>query len=196
MIKYLLGRASTGKFRFAVVECDEEWHSIGDGRAGYIIQRSYGQVRGKTTLSPQIIVDRTKQKRNWQEQYTLQFNSEVKKYLDKGYKEIDKHPNEYTDDELLSIFGDVKTNQYGVIKPQLAKQADKVTNPKIFNKEWLISRKLDGVKALFYWDGKKFIQLAVVVNITTIVQFTCVLTLLCSLSSKKILLLFLMVSCS
>lgn len=155
MIKYLLGRASTGKFRFAVVECDEEWHSIGDGRAGYIIQRSYGQVRGKTTLSPQIIVDRTKQKRNWQEQYTLQFNSEVKKYLDKGYKEIDKHPNEYTDDELLSIFGDVKTNQYGVIKPQLAKQADKVTNPKIFNKEWLISRKLDGVKALFYWDGKE-----------------------------------------
>ena len=155
MIKYLLGRASTGKFRFAVVECDEEWQSIGDGRAGYIIQRSYGQVRGKTTLSPQIIVDRTKQKRNWQEQYTLQFNSEVKKYLDKGYKEIDKHPNEYTDDELLSIFGDVKTNQYGVIKPQLAKQADKVTNPKIFNKEWLISRKLDGVKALFYWDGKE-----------------------------------------
>lgn len=156
MIKYLLGRASTGKFRFAVVECDEEWHSVDDdGRAGYIIQRSYGQVRGKTTLSPQIIVDRTKQKRNWQEQYTLQFNSEVKKYLDKGYKEIDKHPNEYTDDELLSIFGDVKTNQYGVIKPQLAKQADKVTNPKIFNKEWLISRKLDGVKALFYWDGKE-----------------------------------------
>lgn len=155
MIKYLLGRASTGKFRFAVVECDEEWHSIDDGRAGYIIQRSYGQVRGKTTLSPQIIVDRTKQKRNWQEQYTLQFNSEVKKYLDKGYKEIDKHPNEYTDDELLSIFGDVRTNQYGVIKPQLAKQADKVTNPKIFDKEWLISRKLDGVKALFYWDGKE-----------------------------------------
>ena len=154
MIKYLLGRASTGKFRFAVVECDEEWHSTDDGRAGYIIQRSYGQVRGKTTLSPQILVDRTKQKRNWQEQYTLQFNSEVKKYLDKGYKEIDKHPNEYTDDELLSIFGDVKTNQYGVIKPQLAKQADKVTNPKIFNKKWLISRKLDGVKALFYWDGK------------------------------------------
>lgn len=154
MIKYLLGRSSTGKFRFAVVECDEEWHS--DCKpAGYIIKRSYGQVRGKTTLSPQIIVDRTKQKRNWQEQYTLQFNSEVKKYLDKGYKEIDKHPNEYTDDELLSIFGDVKTNQYGVIKPQLAKQADKVTNPKIFNKEWLISRKLDGVKALFYWDGKE-----------------------------------------
>lgn len=147
MIKYLLGRASTGKFRFAVVECDEKWD---DDAQGYIIQRSYGQVRGKTTLSPQIIVDRTKQKRTWKEQYTLQFNSEVKKYLDKGYKEVEKHPNEYTDDELLTIFGKVKTNQYGVIKPQLAKQADKVTNKKIFDKEWLISRKLDGVKALFY----------------------------------------------
>ena len=141
MKTYLLGRASTGKFRFAVVECDEEWH---DEAAGYVIQRSYGQVRGKTTLSPQIVVDKTKQKRNWKEQYTLQFNSEVKKYLDKGYKEVEKHPNEYTDDELATIFGEVKTNQYGVIKPQLAKQADKVTNKKIFDKDWLISRKLDG----------------------------------------------------
>lgn len=152
MIKYLLGKASTGKFRFAVVECDEEWH---EPEHGYVIQRSYGQVGGKTTLSPKIIVDRTKQKRNWKEQYTLQFNSEVKKFLDKGYVEVEKHPKEYTLDELQSIFGEVKTNQYGVIKPQLAKQADKVTNPKIFDKEWLISRKLDGVKALFYYkDGE------------------------------------------
>lgn len=152
MIKYLLGKASTGKFRFAVVECDEEWH---EPEHGYVIQRSYGQVGGKTTLSPKIIVDRTKQKRTWKEQYALQFNSETKKFLDKGYVEVEKHPKEYTLDELQSIFGDVKTNQYGVIKPQLAKQADKVTNPKIFDKEWLISRKLDGVKALFYYkDGE------------------------------------------
>ena len=152
MIKYLLGKASTGKFRFAVVECDEEWH---EPEHGYVIQRSYGQVGGKTTLSPKIIVDRTKQKRTWKEQYTLQFNSETKKFLDKGYVEVEKHPNEYTLEELQAIFGDVKTNQYGVIKPQLAKQADKVTNPKIFDKEWLISRKLDGVKALFYYkDGE------------------------------------------
>lgn len=152
MIKYLLGKSSNGKFRYAVVECDEEWH---EPEHGYIIQRSYGQVQGKNTLSPAIIVDKTKQKRNWKEQYTLQFNSEVKKFLDKGYVEVDKHPNEYSSAELEAIFGDVKTNQYGVIKPQLAKQADKVTNPKIFDKEWLISRKLDGVKALFYYkDGE------------------------------------------
>ena len=150
--KYLLGKASTGKFRYAQVECDEEWH---EPEHGYIIQRSYGQVRGKNTLSPAIIVDRIKQKRNWKEQYTLQFNSEVKKFLDKGYIEVDKHPNEYTEEELGELFGEVKTNQYGVIKPQLAKQSEKVTNPKIFDKEWLISRKLDGVKALFYYkDGE------------------------------------------
>ena len=150
--KFLLSKSGTGKFRFVEVFCDEEWH---EPQHGYIIQRSYGQVKGKTTLSPEIIVDKTKQKRNWKEQYTLQFNSEVKKFLDKGYIEIEKHPNEYTEKELQEFYGDLKTNQYGVIKPMLAKQADKVTNPKIFDKEWIASRKLDGVRALFYCKNNK-----------------------------------------
>ena len=145
MITYMLGKASTGKFRFAIVETDEEWH---EPEHGYIIQRSYGQVKGKTTLSPTIVVDKTKQKRTWKQQLELQYNSEVKKYLDKGYVKVNKHPNEYTEEELNEIFGEVKTNQYGVIKPMLAKQADKVTNKKIFDKEWLASRKLDGKKSL------------------------------------------------
>ena len=152
MIKYLLGKATTGKFRFVVVECDEEWH---EPEHGYIIQRSYGQVYGKTTLSPTIVVDKTKQKRNWKEQYTLQFNSEVKKFLDKGYKEVEKHPNEYTEEELHELYGSVTTNQYGVIKPMLAKQESKLTNRKILDKEWLCSRKIDGVRCLMYWDGKE-----------------------------------------
>lgn len=151
MIKYLLGKATTGKFRFAVVGCDEEWH---DDVKGYTIQRSYGQVQGKTTLSPLIVVDRTKQKRNWQEQYTLQFNSEVKKFLDKGYKEVEKHPNEYTEEELHELYGSVATNQYGIIKPMLAKQSEKVTNTKIFDKAWLGSRKINGTRCLMYWDGE------------------------------------------
>lgn len=152
MIKYLLGKASTGKFRYAVVECDEEWH---EPEHGYIIQRSYGQVQGKNTLSPAIVVNKTKQKRNWKEQYTLQFNSEVKKFLDKGYVEVEKHPNEYFKEELNDIFGDVKTNQFGIIKPMLAKQYEKVTNQKIFDKTWMASRKLDGVRCLLYYkDGE------------------------------------------
>lgn len=152
MIKHLLGKSSNGKFRYAVVECDEEWH---EPEHGYIIQRSYGQVQGKNTLSPVIIVDRTKQKRNWKEQYTLQFNSEVKKFLDKGYIEVEKHPNEYSLEELEAIFGDVKTNQYGVIKPQLAKQAKDIKNLKIFDKEYYISRKINGVRCLIYYDGNQ-----------------------------------------
>lgn len=152
MIKYLLGRASTGKFRFWVCQCDEEWH---EPEHGYIIQRTYGQVGGKTTSSPPIIVSKTKQKRNWVEQYTLQFNSEVKKQLDKGYVEVPKHPNEYTEQELSEIFGEVATNQKGIIKPMLAKQESKLTNRKILDKEWLCSRKLDGVRCLMYWDGKE-----------------------------------------
>lgn len=149
---FLLSKSSNGKFRFAEVVCTESWC---EPEHGYIIQRSYGQVGGKTTLSPKIIVDRTKQNRNWKEQYTLQFNSEVKKFLDKGYIKVPSDPNTYSKEKCIELFGEVKTNQYGVIKPQLAKQADKVTNKKIFDKEWLISRKLDGVKALFYWDGKE-----------------------------------------
>lgn len=152
MIKYLLGKSSTNKFRWWQCECDEEWH---DNVNGYVIQRSYGQVGGKTTMSPTIIVSQTKQKRNWQEQYTLQFNSEVKKQLDKGYVEVPKHPNDYSEAELSEIFGEVVTNQAGVIKPMLAKQESKLTNRKILDKKWLCSRKIDGVRCLMYWDGKQ-----------------------------------------
>lgn len=152
MITYLLGKSSTGKFRFWVCECDEEWH---EPEHGYIIQRSYGQVGRKTTLSPNIIVAQTKQKRNWKEQYTLQFNSEVKKQLDKGYVEVPKHPNEYSESELSEIFGEVASNQLGVIKPMLAKKEQDVTNRKIFDNVWLASRKINGVRCMIYWDGKK-----------------------------------------
>ena len=116
MIKYLLGKASTGKFRFAVVECDEEWH---EPEHGYVIQRSYGQVGGKTTLSPKIIVDRTKQKRTWKEQYTLQFNSETKKFLDKGYVEVEKHPNEYTLEELQAMLLHLSRHRYAIQRNHL-----------------------------------------------------------------------------
>lgn len=151
MITYLLGKSTNGRFRFAIVETDEEWH---EPEHGYVIQRSYGQVGGKTTLSPAIIVDKTKQKRSWKEQLTLQYNSEVKKFKDKGYIEVEKHPDEYSTDELNKLFGNLTTNQYGVIKPMLAKQESKVTNRKIFEKEWLGSRKINGVRCLLYWDSK------------------------------------------
>lgn len=150
MKEYLLSRASTGKFRFAIVEWDEEWK---EPEHAFLITRKYGQIGGKVTESPKTWIEKGKAGRSHREQATLQFNSFVKGYLDKGYIKVPTDPNTYSEEKCTELFGEVKTNQYGVIKPQLAKQADKVTNKKIFDKEWLISRKLDGVKALFYWDG-------------------------------------------
>ena len=152
MKEYLLSRASTGKFRFAIVEWDEEWK---EPEHAFLITRKYGQIGGKVTESPKTWIEKGKAGRSHREQATLQFNSFVKGYLDKGYIKVPSDPNTYSEEKCIELFGEVKTNQYGIIKPQLAKQADKVTNKKIFDKEWLISRKLDGVKALFYWDGKE-----------------------------------------
>lgn len=152
MIKYLLGKASTGKFRFFIIETNEEWN---EEKKGYIIQRSYGQVGGKITLSPEIIVGKKPKSKTWQEQLKLKFDSEVKKQLDKGYVETEKDPNEYSIEELAEIFGEEVTNQAGIIKPMLAKQESKLTNRDILNKEWLCSRKLDGTRCLMYWDGNQ-----------------------------------------
>lgn len=151
MIKYLLGRASTGKWRWWQCECDETYYE----GVGYIIKRSYGQLNGKVTFGPDIAVPSGKAKRTTKEQLVLQFNSEVKKQLDKGYKEVEKHPNEYTEEELQSIYGDVKIREGATVKPMLAKQEKDIKNRKIFDNEWYISRKINGVRALIYFDGKK-----------------------------------------
>ena len=151
MIKYLLGRASTGKFRWWQCECDEVYYE----GIGYIIKRSYGQLKGKATSGPDINIIAGKAKRTTKEQLVLQFNSEVKKQLDKGYKEVEKHPNEYTETELQEIYGDVKMREGATVKPMLAKQEKDVKNRKIFDKEWYISRKINGVRCLIYYDGKR-----------------------------------------
>jgi ATP-dependent DNA ligase len=150
MIKYLLGKSSTGKFRWWTCECDETNYGV----QGYVIKRKYGQVNGKETNGPTIFVSHGKAKRTTYEQLVLQFNSEVKKQLDKGYKEVPKHPNEYTEKELQEIYGDIKTRGEGIIKPMLAKQADKVA-AKTFDKEYYGSRKVNGVRCLIYCNNGK-----------------------------------------
>ncbi len=149
MIQYLLIKSNSGKFRFAIVEFIEEW------KPGFVIQRSHGQVGGKVTLSPTILITEGKQGRSPYNQAILKFNSLVKEFLDRGYKKVDKHPQEYSTEELENLFGTIITNQFGVIKPMLAKQEAGVINKKIYDKEWLGSRKINGVRALFYYDGKE-----------------------------------------
>lgn len=139
MIKYLLGKSSTGKFRWWCIECDEHYY---EGQ-GYCIKRSYGQIHGKETFGPDIYIVSGKAKRTTKEQLTLQFNSEIKKQLDKGYKEIEEHPNNYSEEELNEIFGTVKMREGSTVKPMLAKQADKVSK-KTFDKDYYASRKVNG----------------------------------------------------
>ena len=70
MIKYLLGKSSTNKFRWWQCECDEVYYE----GVGYIIKRSYGQLNGKTTFGPDITIPSGKAKRTTKEQLVLQFN--------------------------------------------------------------------------------------------------------------------------
>lgn len=140
---YLISRDTKGKIRVATV--NYELINPKDKQNRYfVIHRASGQLRGKLTPQPDKTVLRGKATRNLWEQVMLEAKHLVKEKLDKGYKEIDKDPEEYSESELNEILGGIVTGQNGVPKPMLAKQADKVTNTSIFNKEWLASRKIDG----------------------------------------------------
>lgn len=150
---YLISRDTKGKIRIAILSYElikEE-----DNRY-FVIHRISGQLHGKRTQQPDIIVDRGKATRSLWDQVDLQINHLVKEKKDKGYREVEKDPEEYTESELNNILGTTITSQDGVPKPMLAKQVDKVTNTKIFDKEWYASRKIDGLRALIYMgeDGE------------------------------------------
>jgi ATP-dependent DNA ligase len=147
----LVSRDSKGKIR--VVEISYNWD---DEHHGFVIHRVTGLLGGKMTEQPDIVIQRGKASRTLQQQVDLEYNSNKKKYLDKGYKELIKPLNEYTSEELDDILGSVRTGQDGCPKPQLAKQADKVTSKKTFDKKYWASRKIDGLRCLIYMgdDGE------------------------------------------
>ena len=149
--KTLISKDSKGKIR--VVEISYEGN---EATRIYTIYRYTGQFEGKMTKQPEIIVDRGKATRNIHEQVELQFNALVKGYKDKGYIELENEIDNYNSEELYQLLGESPTGSNGVVKPMLAKQADKVTNTKIFDKEWLASRKIDGLRCIIYLgdDGK------------------------------------------
>ena len=152
---YLISRDTKGKVRIAIVSY--ELINPKDPQTRYfVIHRISGQLGGKRTNQPDKLVERGKATRNLWEQVMLEAKHLVKEKLDKGYREIEKDPDEYSESELNKILGGVVTSQNGVPKPMLAKQVDKVTNTKIFNKSWYASRKIDGLRALIYMgeDGK------------------------------------------
>lgn len=64
MKEYLLSRASTGKFRFAIVGWDEEWK---EPEHAFLITRKYGQIGGKVTESPKTWIEKGKAGRTHRE---------------------------------------------------------------------------------------------------------------------------------
>ena len=146
---YLITKDAKGKIRVGIV--NYELINPKDKQNRYfIIHRTSGQLGGKMTLQPDKTVVKGKAGRTMWEQVMLEAKHLVKEKLDKGYKEINTNPDECSESELLGILSEVVTGQNGVPKPMLAKQADKVTNTKIFDKEWLASRKIDGLRCLIY----------------------------------------------
>ena len=135
----LISLSSTGKVR--LIEMRGYWE---DKLKCAVIERITSQLGGKKTTQPLIEIYKGKAKRTLEEQLTLQYNSEKKKYLDKGYKDVaDLEISELTEENCKKALGDNKTNQDGILKPMLAKKYQDVS-PKLLENEWFASRKING----------------------------------------------------
>lgn len=131
-----------GKGKIRVVEMSANWceeqHAFGIYRTTY-------QYGGKRTEQPTIYVNIGKAARTLREQVELEYKSNMKKYLDKGYKLLPSNIDDYSEDEINTIIGDVVTDSSGFAKHMLAKQADKVKDSSIEKVTmWAVSRKIDG----------------------------------------------------
>jgi len=121
----------------------------------YIIKRITYQLFGVKSNQPDIKILKAKQKRNLLEQAELEYKSKLKNYLDKGYKNLldfsIKSIEDLSEKELLEFIGSHKSNSFGVPKPMLAQQHEKC-NKQDFEKTWLASKKLDGIRCLIGLD--------------------------------------------
>lgn len=143
----LITRDSKGKIR--VVEVSYEATS-----SGYVIHRTTYQYRGKQTEQPDIEITKGKAKRTLLEQVELEYASHLKKYQDKGYKLIPGNISQYKEEDLNKILPEHTTDANGFKKHMLAKQSEKVATSTFDKlKYWWASRKIDGVRCSFYWDG-------------------------------------------
>lgn len=151
MSEFLINKDSKGKLRVAQLDCEwsEEQHA-------FLIHRVTGIYNKKQTEQPDIVITKGKAKRTISEQAKLQFASKIKEYKDKGYKQLEKPLDSYTEEELHTIVGELVTGNNGVVKPMLAKQASDVSNKNTFDKKFYASRKIDGLRTEIYMgdDGK------------------------------------------
>ena len=124
----------------------------------YFIRRFTGQFGGKVTTQPEKKIEKGKVKRSVLQQAELEYNSLIKKALDKGYKKLsDLTKTKFeviTEQELNSVVASIKTDTNGNIKPQQAK-SHKDCATSVFNKERWNSRKLDGVRCMMKWHKEE-----------------------------------------
>ena len=122
----------------------------------YVITRSSGLYKGKFITQPNIEITKGKVKRTITEQAELEYNSNIKSYLDKGYKKISDlgytSIDEFDPDKILPK---EKTDANGAKKPMLCKVYDAADSKTQKIPYRLISTKLDGVRCfLFMKDGE------------------------------------------
>lgn len=149
--KTLVSRNARDKIQVAIATLKQE-DSV------FYIYRETGQHHGKFVLQPELVIEKGKAKRTLLEQATLEFNSIINKYLDKGYKDLSSLTKKsYADlktSELEMLVPTLKSDQQGNLKPMLAKSSDKCQNS-IFNKPLYFSKKLNGVRMMVkYVDGQ------------------------------------------
>lgn len=147
--EFFVTRDSKGKIRCISVGYTSE-------EEGYVIHRTSWQYRGKRTEQPEILITDGKINRDPEAQCILRFNGITRGYEDKGYKSVKNDPDSYSLEELNSLLPEYNTDANGFKKHMLAKQADKVKKSTIDNlKFWYASRKIDGLRCSFYWDGTR-----------------------------------------
>ena len=144
----LVSRDSNGKVR--VVYSEGKWNQ----KTGeFVINKKTGLLHGKLTQQPEKIISEGKAKRTPYEQGVQEYRSLIKKYLDKGYKDVKvetkKKLEELTEEDINTFLPNTKTDANGVLKPMLAKPYKDVAT-KSFEKEYYCSKKIDGVRALLY----------------------------------------------
>lgn len=145
---YLVTRNARDKVQVVLAELDQNGNT-------FTIKRTTGQYQGKMTSQPEKIIEQGKAKRSVLQQAELEFNSIVKKYLDKGYKRIDsltnKKFNEIEATEMDLLVPTIKSDQNGNYKPMLAKSSNDVQNS-VLQKPMFCSRKLNGVRCMIKWN--------------------------------------------
>ena len=148
MKEILISRDSKSKLRVVEILCD--WDSTTET---YKLKRYTGQFNGKMIEQPVIEIVKGKVKRTISEQSTLEFNSHVKKYLDKGYKKISDYGYDSLENFDENVVPKSNTDQKGLVKPMLCDQYD-FNDSKLEKITWKASTKLDGLRTMLYYkDG-------------------------------------------